>query len=337
MTGTGPGTARPGAAGSSASGLLLAVLLFCPTAAASDREPGAGTGSDRVLATVGDRTISIDRFEAELERRSADGSTASTLEERRALLREMVRREAVVSRAVAAGYDRDPEFLAAVQRILAGRYIEDHLNPRLESISVTDAEVRARFERDRAAYSRPERVKGAIIFLEIGPRATPDDIAELARRAEALREAAVQLEDHHHLGRLALENSDDRATRYTGGVLPWMARGADTKWGSEVVDTLFAIDAIGGVGPVVRTDDGFYIVRLVDREAREQLPFEMYAAGIRRQILREKRNQAREEFYRAIEDDVDLSIDASALSSIPGLLPEGDEEEAGQPPALPGE
>ncbi len=312
---------------------VLCAMLVPAVAPAADPDTPPG----EVLARVGESTITVADFSAEIERRSAWGEAHYvTMEQREALLEEMVRTRAVIAAAHEAGYDNDPDYQAAIQKILVSRYVEDNLNQRLEGLTVSEVEVRDEFESHRATYSRPERVKGAIIFLEVGPRATDEQIEATARRAEELREAAVELTEFNHLGELAQKDSDDRATRYTGGVLPWLVRGADTKWGSGVVQALFAIDEIGGVGPVVRTEDGYYVVRLVDREDRQELPYDMYAAGIRRQILRRNQNAERAAFYRELEARAGIVVNLQALAAIPGLQEPPGEEQPARPPALPG-
>lgn len=319
-----------------AAAWFACVLLIGMPLLAAEQSPASKGPSDEVLAQVGERTITVEDFTTEIELRSANGQVHyATMEQREALLDEMVKTETVVTAALEAGYDEDPQYQAAIRKILVGRYVEDHLQTRLKSLTVSEAEVQQEFENHRATYSRPERVKGAIIFLEVGPRASEEQVAATALRAEELRQAAIELTEINHLGELAQKNSDDRATRYTGGVLPWLVRGADTRWGSAVVETLYAIEEIGGVGPVVMTDDGFYVVRLVDREGPQELPYEMYAAGIRRQILRQKQEAEREAFYRELEARTGVVVHREALAAVPGLQ-EPPVEGPPRPPALPG-
>jgi parvulin-like peptidyl-prolyl isomerase len=313
--------------------ILAASLSLCGLAAAQAPAPAT---DDTVLAKVDSRSITVGQFTSEMQRRSVvQGRAYATLEERQALLDEMVRREMLVAHALEEGLDRDPEFLAAVYRILISRYTEKHLDQRIERLQVSDAEVRNEFESERSTYRRPERVKGAIIFLEVRKTATSEQVSALEAKAEELRLEAMELDEVTHLGDLAMENSDDRATRYTGGVLPWMIAGQNYKWGDEVVDALFAIDEVGGVAPVVRTEAGFYIVRLAARDESEELPFEMYEAGIRRRLLLEKQRQERERFYQEMEARTEISVNSGPLSEIPGLE-EGPATEEKRPPALPG-
>lgn len=316
---------------------LTAALVLLGTGAPAVETARAddGGGESAVLARVAGRTITVADFRAEMATRSdGDPERFATLEARQALLDELVRREMLMAKALEAGYDRDPEYVAAMQKILISRFTEDRLDRRLAGITVSEAEVRERFESERGVYSRPERVRGAMIFLEVRPGADEAVLEATAARAEDLRRQALELDDVTHLGRLALENSDDRATRYTGGVLPWMMQGREYKWGREVVDALFAIEEDGGVAPVVRTDRGFYVLRLVTREGSQELPFEMYAAGIRRRLLREKQDLAREAFYGQLASSTDIEVDPAPLQTIPGLKAATDEDDR-RPPPLP--
>ena len=315
--------------------ILIAALLMVSTIGRCQENESADVGS--VLATIGGRSISVAAFEAEMERRSGgDPARFDSLEERQALLSELVRRELLISKALEAGYDRDPAYVAATERILISRFTEDRLNQSMAGISVTDAEVRQRFEEDRSTYSRPARIQGAMIFLEVKPGYDRARVAEISKRAKELRVLATEYDEATHLGRLALDNSDDRSTRYTGGVLPWMIRSRDYKWGRDVVDALFAIDRVGGVAPVVRTDEGFYVLRLAAREDRQDLPFEMYADGIRRRLLREKQDRARDGFYERLARGTEIAVDPDQLENIPGMRTGPGPEEPPRPPALPG-
>ncbi len=329
-----PGSVRLSTTARSALFAIAALVHLVSLGAAQDR---GSVATGPALATVNGRAISVADFEAEMDRRSAgDPGRFDSLDERQALLEEMVRREIVIAKALEAGYDRDPAYVAATERILISRFTEDRLHQSMAGITVTEAEVRQSFQQDRSTYSRPARVQGAMIFLEVKPGDDEARIAEIARQAEELRVLASEFEEATHLGRLALEYSDDPATRYTGGVLPWMIQSRDYKWGRDVVDALFAIERVGGIAPIVRTSDGFYVLRLSAREDEKELPFDMYADGIRRRLIREKQDQARDGFYEQLVQGTEIAVDAELLRNIPGLRTGPDPDEAPRPPALPG-
>lgn len=84
--------------------VVWSLLLVAPLA--SEGAPAADAGPT-VLARAGEVTIDVEEFRAEMARRGGHVPGAyATVEQRRALLDEMIQSRALALAAIAAGYDR---------------------------------------------------------------------------------------------------------------------------------------------------------------------------------------------------------------------------------------
>jgi parvulin-like peptidyl-prolyl isomerase len=135
-------------------------------------------------------------------------------------------------------------------------------------VTVPESDVRAYYarHRDDPAFRRPALVAAAHILVA------------RADLAEALRRRAVAGVD---FGALAREASDDPATRARGGYLGTFAHGTHTR---AFDDAAFAIRP-GSVGPVLRTEYGFHVIKVAAREPARALTLAEAAPEIRRRLF----------------------------------------------------
>jgi len=310
-----------------------------PAAPAPAALPPGAPAAGPVLARVGDEAISADAFRAEMERRGGKiPGRFGTPEERRALLDDMIRGRAVLIAARAAGFDRDPEFVATVERMLSARFLDQKLDAQLEAVEVSDADVEKFYQEHASEFLVPARLRGAWIFLEVPRKATPEKVEEARQRAEKVRAEALALPaETRNFGPVALASSDDAGTRYIGGEFGWLtAPEADSfRYGRAVADALLALGAPGDVSPVLRIEQGFALVKLVEREEAAPAPLAKMAPGIKSRLIRERREALREAFYADLMKELPVSIDAEALDKIEPLSPPAPKQPQAPPP-LPG-
>lgn len=319
--------------------VALAVVwsLFLVAPLASEGAPAADAGPT-VLARAGDVTIDVEEFRAEMARRGGHVPGAyATVEQRRALLDEMIQSRALALAAIAAGYDRDPEFRAAVERMLGTRYLREHLDEQLSNVSVSEDEIAAFYESHRDEYLTPARARAAWVLIRVPRKATPEAVEKARERAEAAREEALALPGtERNLGDVARRLSEDAATRYTGGEIGWIyeSQGESYRLGPEFVHEVFALSGPGSLSPVLRHELGFYFLKLVEREGAAPAPLEKMAPGIRSRLLKQKQEATRAAFFARLLGGTQIAIDESALAAIQPLAPA--EKPEREPPPLPG-
>jgi parvulin-like peptidyl-prolyl isomerase len=255
----------------------------------------------------------------------------ATAEERRALLDEMVRERLLIAAARAAGYDRDPEIVAALERLMAAKFDRDRLDEEPAAVEVSDEEIAAAYEADPERYTVPEQVRAGLIVLEVPAGASAERRAELRQQAETILAEVRDVDPARGFGDLARRYSADRASRYVGGVVGWLVRGDRYRWPAEVVEAAFAL-ATAGDAAEVATAKGLYLVRLIERRPAALRPLADVADGIRRELLRRRYAARREAFFAGLRREIAVEVDAAALDEIgPPAEPRPPEM---QPPAV---
>jgi len=322
---------------------ITALLLTATIALTGCGGDGGDTAGDRVLARVGDEAITVGEFTAELEARNARRPGYYASEERRSeLLEEMIEWRALLVEARKAGVPQDPEFRRLVERMTVQRLRQDRLESELADSRIGDDEVAAYYEEHIEEFSRPERRRIALLRVD---RPEQAENAEQARiRIEQARQQAGELPSETlHFGEVAVEYSDDRTSRYQGGVIGWLVDRPERRygWDDEVVEAAFALQAPGDISPVVTTDSGYYILRLVELEPERARPLEQVADGIRHRLDRERAQRFEATFVDRIREAHAVEIEQRRLAEIPppDAVPAEREDAGGQrlPPAMPAE
>ena len=138
----------------------LVLGLLALTAASCRQSPPAAdaTPGPDVVAVVAGRPVTRAALEAELARRGP-GAT------KEAALADLIRFEATLAKLKGSGFDRDPQTVLAVERLLVARYEERELAG-TETPAVTEEEIRAAYAADAARYAVPAAVRGSVLFLK---------------------------------------------------------------------------------------------------------------------------------------------------------------------------
>jgi parvulin-like peptidyl-prolyl isomerase len=283
------------------------------------------------IARIGEAVISEASFKELLARRARsmpEGAGAQKYKE--SVLEELVRTETVYAKALAAGFDQQPEVAVEVKKLIVGKFQEQQLTRRAATTSISEAELRECYHRNTARFTMPAAVSGAVIFLKVGVKAGEEQIAQRRAAAEAIwsEASAASAEIFQSL---ASSHSEDQATRYLGGATGWLIREENSgAWETAVVDALFSLPEPGAVAPLVATPRGFYIVKLVDRRPASVKPLEQVRETLSYQLKRAKEQQNEQEFYEGMKAGLDIQINRPLLESI--VLP----TQPDGPPRTPG-
>lgn len=299
-------------------------------------DPPQATGE--VLATVNGVSYGKDWFIEHMKLRGGNrpGQYQDT-EQKQALLEYLLSQEVLYMQAKAQGLDQTPAIDRLMKQTVVDKFLEDNLNQKVAAARVTDEEVRAHFEDNRYVYNKPARRRGAMILME-RKSADSDEVWQQKKNTLAMiAEQVAQLDENTlHFGDLAKAHSEDRGSKYQGGVIGWLIQHPSRKykWDDAVVDALFDLQQPGDVSPIIETENQLYLVRLVAAEDVKEKAFDQVKAGIKNQLLQAKKQQIRADFMQSIQQQADIEIDMKMLAAIPAFSPP--EEKPLTPPALPG-
>jgi peptidyl-prolyl cis-trans isomerase D len=130
-------------------------------------------------------------------------------------------------------------------------------------VQVTRDDLRAYYDQHREEYRVPEQVRVSHIWIKMplpGADGKVDEnkVAEAQRRADDL---AKQLKNGAKFEDLAEKYSEDKDSAKQGGSLGWLRRDQIPE-----LDKTVSLLAKGQISGVVRTTDGFHIIRLDDKQ-----------------------------------------------------------------------
>jgi peptidyl-prolyl cis-trans isomerase D len=192
--------------------------------------------------------------------------------------REAVRREleeAQIAFVVLGGDEAkaDAETLddAAVQKALAER----------------GEALRALYDERSGLYNVPEKIRARHILFAVP--AGSDDAKVAAIQSEA-EQALAQLKDGADFAALATARSDDPGSKASGGDLGLFGRGQMVPPFDEAA---FALQEPGALSGVVRTDYGFHIIRLEERQAAVNRSYDEVSEELARDLLSRESLEAR--------------------------------------------
>lgn len=314
----------------------IAAVTMCAVLVLWGSRIAAAVGeSDIPLAVIGSVKVTEKDFKAAMEKGGFGlAGRFERPEQREALLEDMVRSEVLYAAAIKDGYDKRQAILEAYKRLIINQYRQDHLEPELSKITVTDVEIRSFYDGHPSEFLTPQMVRAAVIKISV-PAKTPDEKkAELLKKAEDARTEAMTLDRNTlSFGSVAIKFSDDQVSRYRGGDTGLMKRGAsDVRWPKEVMDAVFSLKEPGQVSPVIVSSGGYYLVKLMETKESVTRPLAEVKEMIQSRLFFEKKAQKEKEFYGKLSSALKVEINRELLGNI--RLPDAGGARSA-PPAMP--
>jgi peptidyl-prolyl cis-trans isomerase D len=146
------------------------------------------------------------------------------------------------------------------------RYGLIDLNQLRQTAQISDDELKAQYQQNIQQYQVPNRVHVEhILLMTVGK--TDAEVEEIRQKAaDVLKQAnkGAKFED------LAKKYSEDPGTKDKGGDLGWLTQGQTVP---EFEKTAFGLEK-GKISDLVRTQYGFHIIKVLDKETAHTTPFD---------------------------------------------------------------
>ena len=278
--------------------------------------------ADPIIAEVGSDVVTLSEFEAYLRAVGEEEVPLVGGELKSALLEQLIEEllllraakdegivvapgEVEVLRAqLVSGPERPEQVRPAESEEQSGNNLRDltvHLTLKklmdaniLRDISVTEEEIAASYEANRAFYKRPEAVGISQILVE-----EEEEASRLHRELTADKSRFEELAQAHSVGPEAANGGHLGAFRR--GELP-----------ASFEREVFGIKK-GTLSPVVKTDFGFHIFRVDQTFPARDLPLKEVEDAIRVELLRQKSDQALALFMEDLEERYAVWVDTEQL------------------------
>ena len=262
-----------------------AVVLGCGRGERRDSPALAGAGIGAlVVARVGDVAITAADVAAQM--------AASPGRDRRRALEDRIVFELLAQEA--ARQDLPPDTAgehAAVAAAEAQRLVERDLEPRLTRAAISDADVRALYERARSRFVHGRLVQAAVVHIFTGARMKAEPRARAEQNARLLRSA---LDEHPPRTLADLEafvKQPEWTERKVGLTKVWQDLEADEPFPRVVARALGSLSSPGALTPLVGDETGSYVAMYLGEMPAENRSFADVAAGLRAEMYEPWRRQ----------------------------------------------
>lgn len=314
----------PAALAALASGCNEKALEQVPDAGA---QPAGGLGAEqaaKIVAKVGDRTVTLGDFARTLERMDPfDRLRYQTKERRRELLQEMIDVELLAQEARRRGLDKRPEVQDALRQIYRDALLQKVRDTLPPPGAITAAEVKAYYDANVDRYNEPERRRVSAIVMT--SKADAEGVLKLAQAVKTNTE----------WGELFLKNSIT-APRTKGpndpvdlmgdlGIVgpPGDPKGGNTRVPEAVREAVFKLPAVGQVVPqIIEAEGKVFVARLSGLTAGHRRTLAEADRTIRVAILQQRLADLEKQLDDELRAKFAVQIDDKVLGDIalPGAL-----------------
>ena len=291
-----------------------------PSGAAEEAKPETKYGltqqqAAQVLVSVGDHKITLGEFADRLGNQSPYlRARYNSPERRREFLDNMVRFELLAHEAEKRGYDKSEEVATVRKQSMVQQMMQDLFETGGIKLSdVSDQEIQAYYDAHTAEFDKPAQVRASHILFK--DRGAAD---------KALQQLVANPKDIELFRKLAAEQSEDAATKSSGGDLRFFSATPDPTGESDSIErpdalrrAAFSLKEIGDLYPeLVQSERGFHIVKLTGRREALKRSLEDARRMIQNKLWREKREAAIEKFVADLRSKADVQENADALGKV---------------------
>lgn len=287
--------------------LTLTVLLVgCGDVAGRVAQPIAPGGSARVGGTVVS-TVDGEAITLEDVRTLVRGSRLDAAEALRRLQAERL----LMTQAERRGRWAD----RPVRHVTRQALVQALLDQEAATATVSDAELRAAYEREHDRFDVPERRASlhVLAFVE----ASEQDKAAYAFIRRVRDELAASADPQSVWTRYQLHV--EPGLRVSAERIPAVDRHAP--FVKPYLDALFGVTAAGVVAQPVRTRFGWHAIVVTEITPASHETLEAAREELRAELLREKRRVHTEKFLRELGRDVPVQVAPGAAGQVAGLAP----------------
>jgi peptidyl-prolyl cis-trans isomerase C len=269
----------------------------------------------KVLAKVGDRTITLGEYAETLERMDPfERMRYQSADRRKRLLEEMIEVELLAQEARRRGLDKAPETQERLRQILRDQLLEEVRKGGPAPDEIPEADLRAYYDQHKAEFAEPERRRVAAIVLDSASaargvlpkalKATPAEWGKLveqhAKRAPGGPTAPAEL-----AGDLGIVGP------------PGHPRGNNPRVPEAVREAVFKIPAPGTTHTeVVEADGKFYVLRLTSKTDARERKYEDSSRAIRTAVVQARIRDRESTLEKELRQRFPVKIDDAALSTV---------------------
>ena len=229
----------------------------------------------KILASVAGNAIYDYEVEEMIAAYAQRGQNFDNPQGREAVLEQLINKKLLLADAQKNLMEHNAEFKKELAKVKEEMLANFCLQKAIESVKVTEDEVKAYFEENKAQFKKPESVSASHILVDNEEKAN-----EILAKINA---GEVSFED-------AARNESSCPSSQSGGALGEFTRGQMVPEFDEAVFSM----AVGEVKGPVKTQFGFHIIKLTAKNEATEMEFDTIKAQLEGMVLNEKRKKAYE-------------------------------------------
>ena len=199
-----------------------------------------------------------------------------------------------------AYYDKNKSKYTMPERRSARYALLDN-NQLRANVQISDDQLKAQYQANIQAYQVPNRVHVQHILLMTVNNKTDAEIEETRKKAE---DVLKQVKKGGKFDELAKKYSEDPGSRDKGGDIGWIIEGQTV---AEFQKVAFSLP-VGQISDLVKTQYGFHIIKVLEKETAHTKPFEEVKDSLRAPLL----NSEADKQSRDISDKIAAAIRQSS-------------------------
>lgn len=292
--------------------VLMALLTVAACSKKKEEAPAAKQSalSDKergeVLAKVDDMVITVGEFTDRINKQSPYiRARYTSIERKKEFLQNLIRFEVLAKEAQKRGFDKDAEVVRTMKQVMIQKLTKDIIDNSVKLTDISDDELKKFYDEHIDEYRKPEQVRATAVVAK--DKKTGDTVAS---------EAKKNPQDQKVFRDLVTKYSSDEELKSRGGDLRYFGKD-DPNIPKSVVDASFGLEKIGDVAGPVKTDKGFYVVKLTGRRKELNRTFEEVKRQIQNRLYRDKRTKSLEDFVTNLKTKAQVQIYDDKLAALP--------------------
>lgn len=246
-------------------------------------------------------------FEAEIERIPAEyrAEVLGSKERIKKLLENLLIHKTLAEQARKAGIDSEPMMKKRLEFAADKLLSQAQIDRSVASLKLPNFAARARelYKINTEQYTLPAKVHASHILVDSKSRTDEEALKRILEvRTKALEGKPFDA--------LAQEYSDDPSAKENNGDLGFFEAGRMVK---PFSDAAFAMDAPGKISEPVKTNFGYHIIRLHEKQARKLRPFDEVKEEIVKGLSAKYIADYRQELVGKITSDPSLKLNEEAV------------------------
>lgn len=299
----------------------LSLAAACPAplpgGTAKGAPPAAAAGQGEPLATIGAVVLTTGDIEKRLNEQSPFVRARYQSDERKQeFLDNQVRFEVLAHEAYRRGYDREPDVVEAVKKILVQRLTREEFDGRVNLKDITDEQIAAYYESHRDDYNKPEMIRVSHVYLAFGE----DRTASRARAEEAQRAALEQSkskQERDGFKSIVAKYSEDEESKRNGGDLRYLGAGElEERFGTAVKDAVIAMTEMNQISNVIEGKTGWHVFQRTGVRKAIERDLEQVKNQIRNVLYRERRTESFQDFVKGLEQQLGVKTYPERLKDV---------------------